>query len=122
MKIKTRFQAKKAGFEFILLSNPAVTFILKGLRPEALRPYLSAGLPFSRNLLLTFHFILSASFKITLGKKSSLFRNNLFIGKTNRKTKGRTLFPIRYALTCCVLRYRSLCGFVFYPLSIGLCD
>jgi hypothetical protein len=57
MKIKTRFQAKKAGFEFILLSNPAVTFILKGLRPEALRPYLSEGLPFSRTLLLTVYLI-----------------------------------------------------------------
>jgi len=81
MKIKTRFQAKKAGCEFIVPSNPAVTCILKGLRPEALRPYLSEGLPFSKNLLLTFHFTLSASFEITLGKKHFFMKDCLDMDK-----------------------------------------
>jgi len=34
------------------LSNPAILSRPAGLRPEALRPYLSEGLPFSKSILL----------------------------------------------------------------------
>jgi hypothetical protein len=48
---KTRFR-KEAGCVFLSLATPLSYPDPAGLRPEALRPNLSEGLPFSKSILL----------------------------------------------------------------------
>jgi hypothetical protein len=56
---KARFQKGEAGFILLFTLQPRYLIQLSGLKPEALRPTLSEGLPFDETVCLVNRHILS---------------------------------------------------------------